>query len=256
MSDATPSIAAFLDSVDAPERSLVTLNRTEPKPVQNLLELAFDGQTVTVGESMLPEEAANLVLLVEDGEVVAVSPLEAVMDAFLLVNADLYRTGLSGLDKYEAPEVLTRLDETVFRLRGYPASNKEKLLLIVMSRYIERRAWVVGSGTLRSTFQRLSRIEDERGTRAVYERLSDTDVEVHVYGVPDWEPPASLGVRLHTGTSADYRKSWCVVFVPEDDADAHAALVAVEVGRNEWRGMWTYRRDRVLAIQDYLVGHF
>jgi DICT domain-containing protein len=57
--------------------------------------------------------------------------------------------------------------------------------LIVISRYIERHAWQAGEGTLRTSFQRLSRIDDERGTREMYETLAGTDVRTHVYGIPD-----------------------------------------------------------------------
>jgi riboflavin biosynthesis pyrimidine reductase len=51
------------------------------------------------------------------------------------------------------PDVLDGLTETPFTLRGYPESNSEKLLLILVSRQIERLAWEGGSGTLRSSFQ-------------------------------------------------------------------------------------------------------
>jgi DICT domain-containing protein len=57
--------------------------------------------------------------------------------------------------------------------------------LIVISRYIERHAWQAGEGTLRTSFQRLSRIDDERGTREMYETLAGTDIRTHVYGIPD-----------------------------------------------------------------------
>jgi hypothetical protein len=50
---------------------------------------------------------------------------------------------------------------------GSPASNSEKLPLIVISRYIEQLAWQHETGRLRSSFQRLSRLDDERGTRRV-----------------------------------------------------------------------------------------
>lgn len=150
------------------------------------------------------------------------------MNAFLLVNGDLYRSGTSGLDKYDAPSVLTGLDETRFSLRGFPASNKEKLLLILISRYIERLALDANTGTLRSSFQRLSRLDDERGTHTVYERLGDSDVDVHVYGVADWSPDEVLDVTVHAGTNEVYRRSWFVVFNADAAVATPAALLALE----------------------------
>ena len=256
MSDSSlSSLRAFFDEVDTPSRSLVVVNRQEPKAVQSLLESAFSEQSVVVSEGDLPNEAGDLVLVLEGDRIVATSSLQEVMNAFLLVNSDRYITGASGVEGVAAPDVLIALDDVVFDLRGYPASNKEKLLLILISRYIERLALADGSGRLRSTFQRLSRLDDERGTRIVYEALSASPLDVHVYGRPGWTPPDSLDVTVHTGTSTDYRQSWCVVFVPEDPDGTHAALVALETGENEWRGMWTYEPERVRRVDQYLERH-
>lgn len=238
-------LRSFAERTATHDRSLVVVNSTEPTPLTRLLEDAFDGQSVTVEVEEVPDSVTNLVVLVEDGAVVESSSLEELMDAYLLVNSDLYRTGTSGVDKYDAPGVLTGLHDQAFRLRGFPKSNKEKLLLVLMSRYIERLALDAGEGTLRSSFQRLSRLDDERGTKQVYERLVTAGVETHVYGVPDADP-ASLpeGLRVHTGTTPVYRDSWFVVFDPEDDGDP-AALVAILDGDNEWLGRWTFDPDLV-----------
>jgi hypothetical protein len=257
MSDSTlPSLQMFFEEVDTPTRSLAVVNRREPKAVHALVESAFAEQTLSVSEQKLSDEETDLLVALDGDTVVATSPLQEVMDAFLLVNSDLYITGSSGVDGASAPDVLTALDDVEFDLRGYPASNKEKLLLIVISRYIERLALAEGSGRLRSTFQRLSRIEDERGTRAVYELLAASALDVHVYGQPGWTPPDSFDATVHTGTNADYRRSWCVVFVPERAADTHAALVALETGRNVWQGMWTYDPERVRRVDRYLEQQF
>ncbi|SEO83490.1 hypothetical protein SAMN04487948_105390 [Halogranum amylolyticum] len=257
MSDSTlSSLQAFFDEVEDPNRSLVVVNRREPKAVQSLLESAFAEQSVTVSELDLSDEADDVVVVLDGKRVVATSPLSEVMNALLLVNSDRYITGTSGVDDSGVPDVLTALDGVEFELRGYPASNKEKLLLIVISRYVERLALTVGDGRLRSTFQRLSRLADERGTRAIYERLAASTVDVHVYGTAGWGPPTSLDLTVHTGTSADYRQSWCVVFVPERASERHAALVALETGPNVWRGTWTYDPERVRRVDRYLERRF
>lgn len=246
------NLDAFLDEFGTPKRSLVVVNRSEPGPVQRLLEGAFANQPVEVTEEQVPDAEGDVVVLVEDREVRTTTSLDDLMDAYLLVNADRYRTGTTGLDS-DPPGVLAELDGTVFRLRGFPASNKEKLLLILVSRFIEKRALDAGNGTLRSTFQRLSRIDDERGTRKVYERLAETDLDVHVYGRPDWEPPDSFGPTVHGGTGREYRRSWCVAFRP-DGGEGHAALAAVEQDEaNVWRGAWTYDPDRVARVERYLA---
>lgn len=256
MHPAVRSLSSLIDASDSPRQSLVVVNRTEVDPVQALLEEAFAGQAVAIEEMAFPSDASNVVALVRENEVVATSSLPTVMNACLLVNGDLYRTGLSGIEKHEAPAIITALDETVFELRGFPASNKEKLLLIIVSRFIERLALERGSGRLRATFQRLSRIGQELGTRGVYGRLSDADVELHLYGQDDGLLPDGVTATVHTGTHEGYRRSWCVSYVPEDPADRHAALVAIQIGHNAWRGTWTYDADRVREVDRILEEEF
>jgi len=243
----------WLDRFEAPERTVYTVNRTHPDPVQNLLADSFANQPVEVGDVDTPADAENVVVVVEDGDVIATSPLDALMNAFLTINTDSYRTSTAGFADDDIPEVLTALDETVFDVRGYPASNKEKLLLTIISRHVERRALDVGAGTIRSLFQRLSRIDDERGTREVYDSLTDTDLDVHVYGTPGPDDPGNPNLIVHEGASVPYRDSWCVVFRPPEGESGHAALVAVRTGDNVWEGAWTYDPEYVEAIDDYVA---
>ena len=209
-------------------------------------------------------DAENLVLLVEGDEVVAGSTLEALGDAILFVNSDLYITGTRAPEDLELPSVITGLDDTVFTLRGYPESNRQKLLLITISRFIERAALAAGGGTLRSSFQRLSRLEDELGTRRVYERVADGGVDAHLYGVPD-DPPTGLEATVHGGRSSDFTDSWFVVFEPPGgsasvDAETDfvrgvnggVGLLAVETEPRVWRGVWTFDPDRLTAINRYV----
>jgi hypothetical protein len=251
--DASPStLTEFFQEASRHDVSLVTINRTHPEPVQELLADAFSMQSVDLVERSLPQNDDDIVALRKDGQVTAVSSLRELMRSFLLVNADRFKTGTKGFDD-DVPDVLKGMDETLFDLRGYPASNKEKLLLILVSRHIERLAYEAGAGTLRSTFQRLSRLEDELGTKKVYERLAGRTVDVHVYGVPD-EVPQELDATVHTGTSDEYRSSWCVVFEPPDSPGA--ALIAHQQEPNRWRGFWTYDRETVARANRYLERSF
>ncbi|WP_435129414.1 DICT sensory domain-containing protein [Halobaculum sp. D14] len=277
------TLEQFVDEPDGPARSLVVLNRAAPDPIQTMLANAFEGTPVSVSESAVPDADDDVVVLVEDGEVLASSTLTELQNSLLLVNSDLYITGMKSLDRFELPDVLAGLDDIPFTLRGYPESNKEKLLLVLISRYIERLAWESGAGKLRSSFQRLSRINDERGTRTVYDQIADSPVDVHLYGVPDWTPPPELGVTMHGGYDEDFRDSWFVVHRTAPDrgearnrdetrngnaagndvgddlgnaagnaAGGDAALVALEVEPRRWRGFWTFDESLVADIDRYV----
>ena len=213
-----------------------------------------------------PDEIENLVLLMEEDEVVAGSTLGELGDAVLFVNSDLYVTGSRSLADVDLPSVISGLNGATFTLRGYPESNRQKLLLITISRFIERVAWTSGDGTLRSSFQRLSRIDDEVGTRAVYERVSGTDVDAHLYGVPD-ELPAGLDAVIHAGNDPDFTDSWFVVFRPpegphraESDPESDlvrgveggVGLLAVEMESQLWRGLWTFDAERLSRLNRYI----
>jgi hypothetical protein len=246
------TLRRFLDRIDNPDRSLVVLNRQAPDPVQQMLGSLFANQPVSIEEVEVPEGDDDVVLLVEDGSIVAQSPLQQLQESILLINSDLFVTGARALEEVELPSVIQRLDDVPFFLRGYPQSHSEKLLLILLSRYIERRAWEREAGTLRASFQQLSRIEDEIGTNQVYRTLDDTPVDVHVYGAPGWEPPRDSTITIHAGYDEDFRDSWFVVYTPPD-GDGHIALLALEEEADEWSGFWTYRQSLVEDVNEYIV---
>ena len=179
---------------------------------------------------------------------VATSPLGALENAILLVNSDLFRTGAWDLTETERPAVMEGLREQLFTLRGYPESSKEKLLLIVVSRRIERTAYRHSSGKLRTSFQRLSRLDKERGTREAYDAVAGTDVDVHIYGQPDWVPSPDFPVTMHGGCKKDFRTSWFVLYnPPAERTEEYSSAVLVAVGRDPstWKAFWTDRRSTV-----------
>lgn len=246
------SLAQFIDDSSERKLSLLVVNRESPEPFQSLLERIFDEQSITVQEERLPDEEQDTVFLVDEQEVIASSPLSTLQDAMLLVNSDLYVTGARNVEEVTIPDVIDGLEGVPFRLSGYPKSNKEKLLLITMSRYIERLALESDGGTLRAAFQRLSRINDERGTRKVYEKLAISQVDTHVYGVPDWTPSPGFDVTMHGGWADNFRDSWFVTFVPDGEAHDHAAMVAVETDPQVWEGFWTYDVQEVRQITRFI----
>lgn len=247
------TLEQFIDADGSRDRTLVVVNREAPRPFQRLLEDVFTDQPVAVDEAALSDAGEDEVFLLDgDGSVLATSTLQALGQAILLVNSDLYITGARRVDDLELPAVVEQLAGVTFTLRGYPAADKEKLLLITISRYVEGMALAADGGTLRASFQRLSRIDDEVGTRRVYERLAAAGTDTHVYGMPDWTPPPEFDVTMHGGWSPDFRDSWFVVHVPADEADRHAALLAVETDPGVWTGFWTFEDSEVREIDQYV----
>ena len=252
MPDPPESLVECIQRGTVRDLSIAVVNRTRPQPIQKMIEETFGERSIDVDERDVPDIDEDQVVLLDGDEVLATSPLEVLENEILLVNSDLYMTGAKALGDVTMPAVFANLDETPFRVRGYPASNAEKLPLIMISRYIEQLAWEHGSGRLRSSFQRLSRLDDERGTRTVYETVGHTDVDVHVYGVPDWLPPESFPGVVHAGYDGEFRTSWFVVFHTEDPTAETAALVAEHVGDNEWDALWTFDDDRIRDINRYI----
>lgn len=215
-------------------------------PVRETLDRIFENQPVSIAET--PAGQNEDIVVVRDGEVVAGSSTEELLRSILLVNSDVYITGSRSLAETELPDVLKALEETPLRLRGYPASDSEKLLLITVSRAIERLAYEANRGTLRVGFQRLSRLVDEPGTYRVYERLCESDLDVHAYGVGDSSPPSAFDLSVHAGTSRFHRRCWFVVFEPSETGEQYAGLFAIEREPNHWDGFWTFRPRRVRSI--------
>lgn len=220
-------------------------------PIREALARIFDTDRVSIIEGS-PTQPAEVVA-VRDDEVVATSSAESLLQSLLLVNSDVYITGSRALDEAALPDVLQALHDIPFRLRGFPDSDSEKLLLIAVSREIERRAAETGAGTLRVGFQQLSRLVEEPGTYRVYERLGETDLAVHAYGVGDTTPPAELDVRTHTGTSQLHRKGWFVVFEPPTRDIEPAGLYAIERGENDWEGLFSFEPSRIESMRTVIT---
>lgn len=247
------TLAQFVEEAGQPQQSLVVVNREAPRPVQGMLEDLFSNQPVTVKEYDNVKDAdSDIVYLIEDGEVLAHSSLEALQESILFVNSDLYVTGARKPTEVEVPAVLEELVGVRFRVRGYPESHTEKLLLITISRYIERLAIETERGKHRASFQRLSRIKDEQGTQMVYEQLADSPVDTHVYGVPDWTPPPQFELTMHGGWDEEFQDVWFVSFVPDQADNAHMALVAIEQNPQTYEGFWTDDSERVRQINRYI----
>ncbi|MFW5940015.1 MAG: histidine kinase [Halolamina sp.] len=253
------SLRQFIEARDGVDRTLVLANRSQPEQLRSMIEGMFAEQPVSVDDDAVADVPADTVLLLDDtGSVLAQSPLAAVAESLLFTNSDAFITGSIDLDEVDLPAVITGLEGVTFRLRGFPHSHKEKLLLIAVSRQIERASWEHGDGTHRASFQKLSRIVDEQGTQRVYRELGRSDVDTHVYGTGDDLPEEAyeLGVTVHTGETADYRDSWFVLHRPVGADDASGpdplAMLAIQDDDGVWEGFFTSDPAEALPIDDYV----
>lgn len=250
------SLLEFIQQRDNPDWSVQIHNRSESDAVQRMVTGLFDSLAVeTAADGSVDTDEDVVVLLDGDDDVVSTSSIGSLKETLLMVNSDLYTTGTRSLEEIDPPDVITALSDTQFHLEGYPYSNTEKLVLILISRYVERRALACRGGTLRSKFQELSTVDDELGTRRVYERLGATDVDGHVYGLPADGSLDHLDVTVHEGTSEEYRRTWAVTY-QSDTSDGSVAMVAYQTGPNRWTGCWTFDEDDVRAIDRYIERDF
>jgi len=246
------ALSAFIETVPVRQKTLTVFNDDEPEPLVRMLGRMVDSPAVEVREGEPSAENPENAVVVEDadGTELAVSSISEVGASVLLVNSDLYVTGTRSIDEVDTPAVLRHLDEVPFRVTG-----KQKMLLIELSRYVESLGWKAERNTLHAGFQYLSRVDDECGTRRVYDRLAHSDTDVHLYGVStsDFELPEAA--TIHTEPSAELRESWFVVNT-DCGADMKGALLAERTGSSEWRGSWTFDADRVDEISTYLQNRY
>lgn len=206
------TLRSLIDDVDASEYAIAVVGEDGPGPLAELLESTFEAQSIDV-ERGVPDGA----------------PDTAVFDP-------------------DDGDLAVLLEDTRMRLRGYPLAHREKLLLILVSRYVEQLAWSADGGTLRTAFQRLSRLDDELDTRDVYVKLADSDVDALLYGADDGTT-IDLEATVHTGERSAYRDGWFVVYRHDDrDAGDAAALVCLEVEHRVWEGFWTTDPARVAEV--------
>jgi len=237
---------------EASKFSIAVVNESRPEALEGMVRKLFARQPVEITEADEDRFDDDSAVLLRDGEVVASSSLDVLSKTLLLVNSDLYTTGTVSLEETRFPDVIAELSGTTFDVRGYPESDYEKMPLILISRHIELLSYRNG-GTHRASFQRLSRIQDERGTRNVYRRLGSSGADTHVYGVPDWTPPREFGVKIHGGYETDHTSAWFVVHVSDEEK---AALVALETASNRWKGRWTFDADEVADIEESIKEYY
>jgi DICT domain-containing protein len=229
------SLSELIAGVEAHEKTLTVFNAA-PSVVADIRERFADRNLHVTAESTASGRPGEFVTLSDDAGVYTATDLAS------------FRATLSGREPPMGPEgrgtILEHIDETLFTSWSIDR-------MVAASREIEDRAWRVGRGSLHAGFQTLSTLAGELDR---YERLGDSDIDVHAYAVPDTEPPDYSSFRLHLDRGREIATSWFVVFDDGDEDDRttqKCALLAEEREPRSFYGFWTYDASTV----DYIVDH-
>ena len=186
-----------------------------------ILRVLFDKRSPLLGQIFLGEDCLHRAFV----------HAQAAIDARVGVNVQL----------------LGLLEDTAF-------TSLDRRQLLGTSREIEDRAFRVGDGTLRVSFQSLSAFENQT---EVYRHLAaNTDLDIHVYGEADWTPPAIDDITYHETSDDTVERFWVVAFDGGSERGQACALVA-RAEDDDYTGFWTYDPksvDDVLAALETVDG--
>ncbi len=169
-----------------------------------------------------------------DGEfvgVIGIRELEALLEPPIARPID---SGVSTAYKV----IFDVLDGTLFQ-----SLNRRELLAV--SREIEERAYRVGKGTLRVSFQHFSIFQSRVELYRVL--ATETELDIHIYGTPDWTPPEIAGITYHEDTTNSITQYWSLAYDGGLDQRQMCALVARE-SSDRYQGWWTNDPDTVSAL--------
>jgi DICT domain-containing protein len=233
------SLSELIAGVENHEKTLTVFNAGE-SVVGELGEYFADRNVRVRGEETPSGKPGQFVTLSHDGDVLTAAGLS---DLQRMLDDEPARLGLR--DRPYQP-ILDHLDETMFASWSVPQ-------MVAASREIEDRAFRVGTGQLHAGFQYISTLENER---PIYDRLGSTNVNVHVYGFPDTDPPEGTPFALHIERAAEIERSWFVVF---DGGDGDECALLAEERNGDARtfyGFWTYDASTVEYIREYLRSRY
>ncbi len=234
----------LIGEVTGAERTLTLFNPDLEPAAMRRIGRYFEPQQITVRTVGTDEShPRNVAVLHEGPEMIAASDLAAV---YRRIDPKEGLTGSTDLAGVDVPDVLQHVDDTTFTAFG-------KRRMIIASREMEQRAWQAGEGTVYAGFQELSRVA---GQESIYTDLADTGITTHVFGLPDWSPPAEMGVVPHGIDHEEIATSWFVVYDGDGDPDRKCGLLGGEVGDNRYNGFWTYRADLVDRIGTYIYDRY
>lgn len=220
-----PFLKTMVDEVAAREKQFVVYAAT----ADDGLAERFVTRNVTVTHRLLPDvgDAGFVVVRDRDGYrgAIGISTLQE------LLRPPVRSLGESPDDVAAFQKFLDLLDDTLFR-----STNRRQLL--ATSREIEDLAWRRGEGRLHVGFQSLTALSAQI---SVYRQLAThTDLDVHVYGRPEWTPPDIDGLTVHAESNDEIVDVWFVAYDGDGDDDAKCAIVAEQQGPATYDGFWTY----------------
>lgn len=241
----TMSLSRFVDDAREGEKTLTVFTDDDEELFEELREF-FGVQNVRVRHGHVEGTGpAEFVVLHQGEDAVAVSTLSAVRSALFVDEDADFRPGDG--DDAETPDVVRSLGNTTFTVDG-----DDELLLTRIANHVDELAYRTGEGTLHSGIRRVSALVEDAATMSRYRRLAEAGVETHVYGEFDADPPAVPRVSVHPEDADEVAETRFEVF-DGPDAASKAALVAVERGRDSYRGFWTFEADIVEDLAAYLA---
>lgn len=191
------------------------------------IETWLDTHGVTVeSRSLPPDGPPPFIEIKTDDEVVGIIGAEVLEG---LIEPPIVKPDKGG-DISEGYRVLFEiLEKTV-------CSGMSRRDLLAVSREIEDRAFRVGEGILRVSFQTLSTFKSQT---EVYRTLAtETNLDIHIYGVEDWTPPAITGITYHTEEAERFEPYWALAYDGGPDETQACGMVAEEHA-DEYTGFWT-----------------
>lgn len=233
----TATLQTLLDDLSARRRT-VTVYAADPPA--DLAERLADWNVDVRFDRLPPEAEAGFITVRQGDRFLGTVSLATVATLFEptagVLDADSTETG-------SLEPLLELLDETLFQ-------SFERRQLLAATREIEDRAWRHGQGELHAGFQRPEALAAQR---EVYERLAESDLDVHVYFDGNWDAPPIAGVTEHTESDGELGQYWFVAFQPDAAARSQTCgLLAREHDPAAYGGFWTYDPNRVSALVSHL----
>jgi len=191
----------------------------------------LESDRITVACRALPAPDSEAFVVVRQADRFTGTVRLDVLQEFLSESGSQQRTRPIPSPDEDVQLLLSSLTNTVLPSLG-------RAPLLATAHEFEDRAYRVGRGTLRVSFQSLStfRAQVDR-----YRTLAaDTDLDIHIYGRDDWDPPAIPGVTVHAISDTEFARLWLLAFDGAGDATDKCALVAEETDPGQYRGFWTY----------------
>jgi DICT domain-containing protein len=229
------SLRSVIDGVESREKTLTVYDADET--LVSALREYFASQQVVVDEGTAVGGPAGFATLSEGDRLLTAIDLD-----------DLSTPLDGGRDLNPAFQTLLgHLDGTTF-------SSYDARQMVATSREIEDRAWRARAGQLHAGFQYFSALASQE---AVYTRLAERDLDIHVYAAPDGaEVELPEGVTIHDESAAEITDSWFVVFDGGGTPSDKCALLAEERQPDAYYGFWTYDPTIVDDILAHLTEQY